>query len=54
MSRQFGNWNGGSTRRGRMSSVPTLNPSVTQSVLLKAYSEANEDVDVHGSSRYGK
>lgn len=46
------NWNAAATRRGRMSQLPTLSPSVTQNVLLKAYGEANNDED-HGS-RYGK
>lgn len=52
VARQFGNWNGMNSRKGRMSSMPTLPPAVTQSVLMKAYSEANEEVDVHG--RHGK
>lgn len=46
------NWNGAATRRGRMSQLPTLAPSVTQNVLLKAYGEANNE-EAHGS-RYGK
>lgn len=46
------NWNGAATRRGRMSQLPTLAPSVTQNVLLKAYGEANND-EAHGS-RFGK
>lgn len=35
-----------------MSQLPTLAPSVTQNVLLKAYGEANND-EAHGS-RFGK
>lgn len=55
VARQFGNlFGGGTTRRGRMNAMPTLEPSVTKSVLLKAYGAANEDVDVHGNGRYGK
>lgn len=46
------NWNLGATRRGRMSQLPTLAPSVTQNVLLKAYGEANNE-EAHGS-RFGK
>lgn len=46
------NWNAGATRRGRMSQLPTLSPSVTQNVLLKAYGEANNE-ETHGS-RYGR
>ncbi|KAJ6644505.1 hypothetical protein Bhyg_09474 [Pseudolycoriella hygida] len=42
------NWNGASTRRGRMSQLPTLSPSTTQNVLLKAYGEANNE-EAHGS-----
>lgn len=57
VARQFGNWNGGSTpaasaRRGRMSSMDTLPPALTQSMLMQAYGDANEPVDVHG--RHGK
>lgn len=46
------NWNGAAARRGRMTQLPTLAPSVTQNVLLKAYGEANNE-EAHGS-RYGK
>lgn len=55
VARTFGSWSsGGSTRRGRMmNQMPTMAPSLTQSVLLKAYGAANEDVDVHGG-RHGK
>lgn len=59
VARQFGNWNGGSAgsgggsaRRGRMSPMSTLPPALTQSMLMQAYGDANEDVDVHG--RHGK
>lgn len=46
------NWNAAASRRGRMSQLPTLSPSVTQNVLLKAYGEANNE-EAHGS-RFGK
>ena len=53
VARTFGSWSSSGSRRGRMNQLPTLAPSVTQSVLLKAYGEANEDVDVH-SLRHGE
>ncbi|XP_055382489.1 uncharacterized protein LOC129612754 [Condylostylus longicornis] len=54
VARMFSNWNaGGTTRRGRQSRFPaTLDPSVTQSALLRAYSEANEEGESH--RRYGR
>lgn len=60
VARQFGNWNGGgpsgsgSQRRGRMSSMHTLPPALTQSMLMQAYNDANEEVDVHGGGRHGE
>ena len=52
MARTFTNWNG-SARRGRQSKLPsTLDPAITTSALLRAYSEVNnDDNDNH---RFGK
>lgn len=52
MARTFTNWNG-NARRGRQSKLPsTLDPAITTSALLRAYSEVNnDDIDNH---RFGK
>lgn len=43
MARTFTNWNG-SARRGRQTKLPsTLDPAITTSALLRAYSEVNND-----------
>uniref|UniRef100_A0A182PB61 OAR domain-containing protein n=1 Tax=Anopheles epiroticus TaxID=199890 RepID=A0A182PB61_9DIPT len=43
VARTFSNWTpGGSSRRGRMSQLPTLDPKLTQRALLQAYGDANE------------
>lgn len=53
VARTFSGWSGVNNRRGRQSKFPqTLDPSVTQSALLRAYSEMNDDASSH--SRFGK
>lgn len=48
VARTFSNWNGGSTsRRGRQSQLPTLDPMITKRTLLNAYSLANDDEMSH-------
>ncbi|CAD7080750.1 unnamed protein product [Hermetia illucens] len=42
VARTFSSWNG-SSRRGRQSQLPTLDPHVTKSALLRAYNEANSE-----------
>ncbi|XP_055629786.1 uncharacterized protein LOC129770760 [Toxorhynchites rutilus septentrionalis] len=43
VARTFSNWNSnGSSRRGRMSQPPTLDPKLMQRALLQAYGDANE------------
>jgi hypothetical protein len=53
IARTFSNWNSSGSRRGRMSPLPTLDPLITQSTLLRAYNEANSESlnfeDFHGS-----
>uniref|UniRef100_T1H648 Uncharacterized protein n=1 Tax=Megaselia scalaris TaxID=36166 RepID=T1H648_MEGSC len=45
VARTFSGWSGVNNRRGRQSKFPqTLDPSVTQSALLRAYSEMNDDL----------
>lgn len=52
VARTFSNW-GGSSRRGRQSKFPTtLDPLVTQSALLRAYQEVNDDnTEIHRSGK---
>ncbi|XP_038121872.1 uncharacterized protein LOC6034611 [Culex quinquefasciatus] len=44
VSRTFSSWNpSGSSRRGRMSAPPTLDPKLMQRTLLQAYGDVNEN-----------
>uniref|UniRef100_A0A1B0DJE1 Uncharacterized protein n=1 Tax=Phlebotomus papatasi TaxID=29031 RepID=A0A1B0DJE1_PHLPP len=53
VARTFANWNaGGSSRRGRQSQLPTLDPLITRSALLKAYSAANSSLHLFLSHLY--
>lgn len=52
ISKMFGHWNGAS-RKGRMSPLPTLDPAITQSVLLNTYSAANHDENSIAGGRHG-
>lgn len=52
VARTFTGWSGVNNRRGRQSKIPTMDPAVTQSALLRAYSEMNDDASAH--SRFGK
>ena len=55
ISRTFSNWNsGGSSRRGRMSQLPTMDPMITQKALLRAYGDANEEQFEDVRTRYSK
>lgn len=53
VARTFSGWSGVNNRKGRQSKFSqTMDPSVTQSALLRAYSEMNDDAPAH--SRFGK
>ncbi|KAL5291264.1 hypothetical protein ACFFRR_010585 [Megaselia abdita] len=53
VARTFSGWSGANNRRGRQSKFSqTMDPSVTQSALLRAYSEMNDDAPAH--SRFGR
>lgn len=53
VARTFSGWSGVNNRRGRQSKFSqTMDPAVTQSALLRAYSEMNDDAPAH--SRFGK
>ncbi|XP_050096517.1 uncharacterized protein LOC126578213 [Anopheles aquasalis] len=56
VARTFSNWApGGSSRRGRMSQLPTLDPKITQRALLQAYGDANEAADLETArTRYSR
>ncbi|KFB48757.1 AGAP005368-PA-like protein [Anopheles sinensis] len=56
VARTFSNWApGGSSRRGRMSQLPTLDPKLTQRALLQAYGDANEAAQLETArTRYSK
>lgn len=47
----FTHWNG-ATRKGRMIPLPTLDPAITQSVLLNTYSAANHDINSIAGGRH--
>lgn len=53
VARTFSGWSGNNNRRGRQSKFSqTMDPSITQSALLRAYSEMNDDAPAH--HRLGK
>ncbi|XP_041770222.1 uncharacterized protein LOC121592652 [Anopheles merus] len=56
VARTFSNWTpGGSSRRGRMSQLPTLDPKLTQRALLQAYGDANEAATLESArTRYSR
>ncbi|XP_059613196.1 uncharacterized protein LOC132259541 [Phlebotomus argentipes] len=55
VARTFASWSaGGSSRRGRHSQLPTLDPLATRSALLRAYSTANADGADAPGSRFGR
>lgn len=56
VSRTFSSWNpSGSSRRGRMSAPPTLDPKLMQRTLLQAYGDVNENEMIEDvRTRYSK
>ncbi|EAT34653.1 AAEL013120-PA [Aedes aegypti] len=55
VARTFSNWNpSGSSRRGRMSQLPTLDPKVMQQTLMQTYSDVNDVAQEDVRTRYSR